>query len=309
MDLQTYSQIKKEADITRADMLAAVNTVLPDQTSNGGLVLGTDGTEPVWIPTPLQEKEGNIVGSVVAYSGRGNNYSSSQWTTSAAWTTFYGDLRDANSQTQAWNMATGDGYPNGSTHQMFVNDQAGSSRYFDFAKQQRMGHWGKNWMTYETNNNSGYGGQTFRLIPIRNTTNTTITRGLACYLSGYSTYTGSGICVWTPNTNKYSTASNVTRTLVTSTTSNTSGTYNITVPANTTVVVMLSSCNAYRTTYRFEDMNIMYNLHSLFPTSGDLVVDLRMLDTLMRGRISGDTYTTVSPQKYWNLCAELYGDR
>ena len=135
-------------------------------------------------------------------------------------------------------------------------------------------------------------------------------RGHTPQLSSVDTnYGGCCIFTYTPNTSVYSTTtagefyeaftggSN-------SVSTTRSGT--VTIPANTTILIFITSIHHYETTYRFKDTNMMIYLNSFF--TGGVVCDLRMLETLATARI-GTTHTDAEPYALYPVCANSFGDR
>ena len=280
------------SDVSGALSVTAVPTVIPNT------VVPDD--------TPL------IIGSVISNSARNNVYSTGEWSSSSAWTTYYNSWQDAASRTQGFNMFMGDGYPSGTTQIMYANDgENAMSRTVEYAHRQRIGNKDKDYFYYD-NITSNYAGISLRCIPIRNTTNASISRTMNIMLSAYdSTYGGAAAQVYTPDTSVYSTATDAgTWTSLFSggsnnTTNNASG--SIVVPANTTVLLFMTSCHHYETTYRFKDTNFAYNLDTFF--DGDLVCDLRMLETLKTSKNNRNTNTAIYPCDLYTTCATVYGDR
>lgn len=254
------------------------------------------------------------IGSIMTSSARGNIYSSGGWTSNGPWTTYYNTWQDDPSITQGWNMLMGDGYPNGSaTTFTYVFDGENTfKRLLDFSSGPRLGHIYKN--AYLDQNSSSYGGITLRAMPVRNTTNSQISRVLYRTFSsgGNGNYTGSSLMLYTPNANTYaSTTGGTWSTINTSSTTGaaTAASGTAVIPANTTVIIVHTSAWAYQTTSQFKDTNLFYNLDNFFQNDNSLVCDLKMLYTLETGRVMDDTQTTANPWKWYNLCAERFGNR
>ena len=257
----------------------------------------------------------DIIGSLVTTSARQNVYSTGEWSSSGAWTTYYHSWQDANSKTQGWNMFLGDGYPNGTSQHMYANDGESNSmqRRLEYANGDRIG---RNFadMRYEDNSTGNYGGVTWRCMPIRNTTASDVSRTFQTYLSTKDNeYGGGGIHYYTPNATTYSSTSGGAWTSAWNGGSDTPSqnrTGSVVIPAKTTVLVFILSTHCYQTTYRFKDSNMPYNLDTFFGT--ELVTDNRMLHCLAQARIGnkdGVTNTQVYPWHTYNLCATMYGDR
>jgi|TARA_R110000744_G_C19336730_1_gene559103 hypothetical protein len=253
----------------------------------------------------------DIIGSVVTTSGRQNVYSTGSWSSSGAWTTYHHSWNNADSQTQGWNQFMGDGRPNATTDNMYSNDGAASHmRKLEYAHGDRMG-WNYRDFHYEGNQNGNYAGVTWRCIPVRNPTDTSITKNFKTMLSSIeSTYAGAAIHAYIPNSGKYSEV--------------TSGTWDnawrggsngfverngdITVAAKSTVLIMVNSSHKYMTSYQFKDTNMCINLDEFF--TGGLVCDLRMLQALATVRAGQEgAYNSSNPSHIYPLCATYYGDR
>jgi hypothetical protein len=187
------------------------------------------------------------------------------------------------------------------------------SRRIDYAHQNRMG-WNYR-SNYYYDNATSYGGVTWRIMPVRNTTSAAITRSLNFNYSSYDTYNGAALGYYTPSgtSTLYSGVTGGTWTQPFTSTANTASTgtsASITIPANTTVLVMLVTAHEYATTAWFIDSNQFYNLNTFFPTSQDLVCDNRMLQTLSMYRDTSTTTNAVSaPDQAYANCAVLFGDR
>jgi hypothetical protein len=302
----------------------------PSSDGTSGQYLKTDGsgnlsfitlTAPATPTDNIAPPESALVyGSIYTESARQNGVQySSYWTTSGPYTTYrheYGTGYETNSTNQAWNMFLGDGYPDtGSTGSKFwAGDYNGhAQRRLQFANNQRTGH--AKFYKYQYNGTS-YGGCTWRVMPIRNTTNSPITTTVYFEYISYSTYAGASCGYFTPSGTGtlYSQQTGGTWSSGFTTSSTNGSFYNpdvssmsVTVPANTTVLVMLNTTHAYYTTYRFYDANAFYNLSTTFSTG--LVCDLRMLYALQHCRSVNNTYSTAYPHQIYNACAVSYGDR
>ena len=227
------------------------------------------------------------------------------------YTTYYNYQSDATSILQAWHMATGDGYPDGTTQYDYSGaDTSFTHRRITWGTNNRLGVMGKQQGYYF--NDTNYEGITFNLLPVRNTTSTDITRTVYWGFSGcWSTgYDGSSVAQYTPNTSTYNSATGGTWTnLYTYQTSspyaNTS--FSVTFPANTTTILMGKATWYYYTTYQFYDSNCWYNVPSVLD-GASLICDLRMLQTLAYGKFGGSYYGNNAYLAY-NLCGSLYGNR
>lgn len=265
---------------------------------------------------PVQEGKG-IIGSIVSRSDRENTYSSEEWVSNPAWTTFYNsNITADNNAIQFWNMVLGDAQANRTdttTNRMPGNDSEHQfARTLQFAAGKRLGY-ARDFFHYD--NATGSTGHSWRVMPVRNTTESPITVTLSARVSDYysNSYEGTCLGVFEPNTTRYSTVTSVTGTAVSSSTTssqslNLTGTY--TIPAGKTVLVCLASTDHYMTTYRFRDTNFFYNLDTTFPTG--IICDMRMLFNLHSSRFVDLNYTgSFTPQisAIWKQCAVNYGDR
>ena len=166
-----------------------------------------------------------------------------------------------------------------------------------------------------TTNTGNYSGCTWRCLPIRNTTSSSITRDISVTRTGSGgSYGGHGTILYTPSSGKYSAVTSGTWAVVNSASSTSESHYNITgvsitIPANTTVLLMNVSGWYYRTTYWFKDSNMFYNLQAFFTEDNSLVCDLRMLDAMATIRIEGETSSSSNPWKLYPQCALKHGDR
>jgi hypothetical protein len=261
----------------------------------------------------------NIIGTIVTTSARQNAYDYEQWASSGPWTTYYhSQCTGTNSYAtiQAWNMFLGDGYPTGSSQQTYAGNYRGDAlREMNFANANRVG-WARGFW-YQYNATGDYCGCTWRVLPVRNTTNSPITRNFYYGFSAYNgSYGGASFGYFTPSSGGantyYSQANAGGWTQVGSfasdygnSTTETNGA--VTIPANTTVLIMIASGHHYYTTYQFQDYNYFYNLD--VSLGSGLVCDLRMLYALRMARSTGNGYTGSYPYQIYNVCATLFGDR
>ena len=285
--------------------------------TTGQLLTKGAGTASTWAsagPAAVADTI-DVIGSIVTTSARENVYSTGEWSSSGPWTTYYHNWQDANSITQGWNMFLGDGYPDGTSQHMYTNDGESNSmqRRIEYANGDRIGRNLADHYYYD-NSTGNYAGCTWRCMPIRNTTNSDVSRSFTAYLSSKDGgYGGSAIMYYTPDVATYAATASGTWTSAwqggnDSASTNRSGT--VVIPANTTVLVFTLSSHQYATTYRFKDSNMPYNLDAFF--GAELVCDNRMLSTIAIGRmgnIDGVTNTQVYPWTTYNLCATMYGDR
>jgi hypothetical protein len=256
-----------------------------------------------------------MVGAIYSHTDRQNIYSTGEWTSSGPWTTYVNkDAHADNSLIQFMNMALSDGYSNaGSTENMMGNDaEKNYSRQLMFSNGNRLGY-ARDYFHYD--NNTGYAGHSFAIMPIRNTSGSAITVTINAAASDYweQGYEGTCLFVLEPNTATYSTVTSVASTLLGQTTTNTrqtllSGTYS--VPANETILVCLASTDQYQTTYRFKDTNYFYNLNTTF-SNPSIICDMRMLSSLYQSRFNltyAGGFAGILPA-IWTRTAINYGDR
>lgn len=299
-----------------------VALTLPTSDGTNGQFLQTDGSGNLAFGSPvipqdklLPDDSANVVGAIFTSTAQGNVYGSTgQWTTSGANGTYNNYLIGSNAATtgMAWNMALADGFPNGTTQIAYANNREGEySRQPLYANWNRLGIWrSKNY--YPANQLTNYSGITWSILPVRNTTGAPITSTFAQNGSyQYSSYGGIGVGLYTPNAATYAATTGGTWSQVY--TNSTSGnsqltyTFSVTVPANTTVVLLSGTTHSYQTTNEFFDVHMWYNLSTAFSTG--LVCDLRMLNALYTARSSSNTSTTADPWRIYNAAAALYGDR
>ena len=265
--------------------------------------------------------EDNILatGAIFSFSNRQNVYSTGNWTTSGANSTYYNDLHTSvpTMTGMAWNMLLGDGWPDATTgtsgRLMYTGNDKQVSRQKVYAHNRRLGH-NYRYM-YWAQNGTSYPGITVSCLPIRNhgTASASISLSKASSASGGS-YQGSGLVLYTPTFSAGTNYANCTGgawTVLNTTTSSSAenlATVTVTVPGKTTVLVMLTSSWRYQTTYQFNDTNLYYNLHTAF--TGDIKCDLRMLETLHMGRSPAAAYNaTAGTYEIYTTCASLFGDR
>ncbi len=297
---------------------------IPSTDGTVGQVIKTDGSgqlgfvdQPV-IPadTVVPPDSDNSIGWVYSSSARSNVYSTGEWTSSGPNSTYYNNLQDASARLQAVNMALGDGYPDGTSQNFYVGD-CGEQKHRElmFAPNKRLGHRYSDRFYYDNaSTDQTYAGITVSLMPIRNSSSAAIDVTMDTYTScGSNNYGGSGMAVYTPVPGVYSVAGATagawtTLWSYTSTNNAYNKTQVVSVPANSTVIVMLTSAHIYHTTYRFKDTHFYRNLHTTFSDPA-IKCDLRMLYTLQMGKRPSATYNTDTTQELWTSCADLFGDR
>jgi hypothetical protein len=290
---------------------------LPTTAAAGGLISDANGNLTIGSFRPIPV-EGNTIGMIVSSSSQGNTYSGSSWTSDGPGGQLYRAFQvgnvtsDTNSTSMAFNMCMGDGAPTGGSERLFVYNRNGDIyRQCYYANNKRLGHM-RNVQYYDSNTTDDYTGITMSLLPVRNTTGSAITRNFVFYHSSdYSSYGGAALALYTPtNSVPYSSVIGGTWTqpyTYTSSTTNVAGTASITIPANTTVLLLLATSHQYQTTHQFRDSHYYYNLDTVI--DGSLICDLRMLETLRTNRNAGNATNSVSPAAYYTQCATQYGDR
>ena len=291
---------------------------LPTSDGTSGQYIKTDGAgllafQSVVIPPTGKPPTdtSNIYGSVMTASARGNVYSTGEWTSSGPNSTYQNATAAGTNATythQSWNMFLSDGYPNGTTEIMYANDYMGiESRKKFYANNQRLGV-NQREVTYYENNNS-YGGVSWHVMPVRNTTASPITKSLSFMYSAYDTYNGAALGYYIPNAATYAATTGGTWTQPFTQTSQTitSTSSSIVIPAYRTVLVMLVTSHNYMTTARFKESSMFYNLGTFF--SSGLVCDLQMLEALATLRSPSSINTTSYPHEIYTGCAAVYGNR
>jgi hypothetical protein len=301
---------------------------LPTTAGTDGQVLTSTGTAAAWEALPESqpglptESSDNFIGTMVTTSSRNNSYSSGGWNSSGPNSTYQNQNAFSSHAEETWNMLLGDGTPDSTTGaaKTFVNNGGYDLyRYFEFAYGVRVGYYLKDIQYYS--NSTSYSGTTFRVLPIRNTSNASINVGVKAMGSTYGdSYNSTAMGYYTPTFSSGTNYANATgggwTALASSTGNNTSYTYpsqTVTVPAGVTVLVVLISGHGYQTTSRFSDTNQFIDLDTTF-TSSSVICDIRMLNALSVARAGVGTNTAAStstayPYRVYQLCAALYGDR
>jgi len=294
---------------------STIGNLLPGgATANSVLTNDGSGNLSFVKPVIVPADSATIIGTVATSSSRQNSYYGS-WTSSGPNSTYQNATAAGSNSTytaQSWNMFLGDGYPQAgaTTQNFYAHDYAGEYyRDIHYANLSRVGDWYKTYFYYQ--NSTGYGGVTWRVLPIRNTTGAPITTTVYFGYSSYDTYNGAACGVFTPSGTgtAYSAQTGGTWTQGFTNTSNTmsTGSMSVTVPANTTVLVMLVTSHNYQTTYYFTDCSMFYNLDTTFTTG--LVCDMRMLAALSMVRSTQATNGVANPHQIYNACATIFGDR
>ena len=290
---------------------------VPLTDGTAGNIITTDGSGQLAFSAPPQntvvpDDNALIIRSVMSASARGNIYSTGEWTSSGPNSTYQSATAAGTNAAythQSFNMFMGDGYPNGTTQIMYSGDFRGlEHRTILSAANQRIGHNQRELFYYE--NNTSWGGVSWHILPVRNTTGSAITRTLSFMYSSYSSaQTGAALGYYTPDSATYSTTTGGTWTqpFTATGTTITSTTASIVVPANTTILVMLVTSHNYQTTYYFKESSMFFNLNTFL--AGDLVCDLRMVEALATVRTPSSDNATSAPNEVYTACAAIYGDR
>jgi len=287
---------------------------LPSSDGTSGQLLQTNGAGLLSFVSPagvVPTDNNNMYGSVMTASARGNIYSTGGWTSSGPNSTYQNATAAGTNATythMSWNMFLSDGYPNGTTEIMYAGDFRGLEyRTKLYSSHNRLGHNQRELFYYK--NETSYGGVSWHVLPVRNTTAASITKSLSFMYSAYDTYSGAALGVYTPNAATYAatTAGTWTQPFTSTSDQITSTSSSITIPANTTVLVMLVTAHSYRTTYYFKESSMFFNLSTFF--SSGLVCDLRMLEALSTLRSPSATNTTSYPYEMYTACAAVYGNR
>ena len=288
---------------------------LPLADGTAGQSMVTNGAGQLSFATPtdvvVPADSANIYGSVFSASARGNIYSTGEWTSSGPNSTYQNATAAGSNATythMSFNMFLGDGYPGGTTQIMYSGDFRGLDyRTILYSGNDRLGHNQRELFYYE--NNTSWGGVSWHVMPVRNTTGASITRTLNFMYSAYDTANGAALGYYTPNAATYAATTGGTWTQPFTSTSNTitNSSASIVIPANTTVLVMLVTSHNYQTTYYFKESSMFYGLSTFFGTG--LVCDLRMLNALALLRTPSATNTTSYPEQIYTGCATSYGNR
>lgn len=291
-----------------------VALTLPSTDGSSGYLMQTNGAGQLSFvapPSTLPADNPFLYGSVFTASARGNVYSTGEWTSSGPNSTYQNATAagtNASYTHQSVNMFLGDGYPGGTTQIMYSGDFRGLDyRTILYSGNDRLGHNQRELFYYE--NNTSYGGVSWHVMPVRNTTVAPITRSLNFMYSSYDTYNGAALGYYTPNAATYdaTTGGTWTQPFTTTASTITNASASIIIPANTTVLVMLITSHNYQTTYYFKESNMFYGLSSFFGSG--LVCDLRMLNTLAMIRTPSSTNAVSYPEQIYTGCASVYGNR
>lgn len=314
------SDANKPVTTDGAGQLQFGGFALPAGAGTNGQFLSTNGTSASWSSPspglPLDSDSGLIIGTIETQTARGNAYSTAAWTSGDPVGNNYQpeNAFNATNEDVTWNLFLGDGDPHLTTGtKMWANNHFGSNvRTMVFAHNNRVGNWWKHY-EYETNSTS-YGGHTFRVLPIRNSSGTAINVTVKAKASAYTSNQGTSLGYYTPTGTGtlYSQQTGGTWTQLSNTSSNSvdydHGSQTVPVPGNTTVLVMLVSTHSYRTTAKFPDTNQFYDLATTFGDS-NISCDVRMLHSLHTARCTTAADNNNYPYTIYTAAAALYGDR
>ena len=297
-------------------------TALPAADGTANQVLQTNGSGVgSWgtiSSAPVLDDHDLLIGALYSHSNRENVYSTGEWSTSGPNSTYYHELQAAADQHQAWNMALGDGKPqasqNGdSSYMTYAGNTVPNARYIQYAHNRRLGY-NYRYIHYGTENGTSYPGCSWMIMPIRNSGSSSVTCSFKTTCSSRGNYAGTGQMVYTATYSSgtnYANATGGSWTVLNSYDSATDSydyTASVVVPANQTVLYMVTSSWNYRTSYRFFDTLLLRELQTAF-THADIKCDLRMLETLYRSRSPAAIYNAATPYEMYTSCATLYGDR
>ena len=297
-------------------MLNSKNSLIGSSTSSSATT-----TTAVDLTALLVAPEGKgIIGRIISHDSW-NNAPSGAPSAQANWTDYnHYNAYTGNNFVQFMNMLFGDGMGSTGDSQLVLGSRGhavATSRILQFANGNRVGH---NASLNNNNNSPPYGGYGFSCMPIRNTSTAAITVTVYAYTSNYwsSGYEGNSLFVLAPGNPKYSAVITTTSTLISN--ANYSGsserqilTGNVTIPAESTVLIMLTNTDFYHTTNRFSGTNYFYNLNTTFLNTS-IICDMRMLSTLAYARFNkafneAQAAALISWSTIWTQCASLYGDR
>lgn len=283
-------------------------------------------------PTALVAPEGkDIIGTIVTRSDVGNQ-GYFGWSSNGPWGQAFANYQAASDTTtlvQMMNMAFGDGYGNGITstttsvnitsHNFINDDQHGYARTLEFANGSRVGYARE---THHINNATSYSGYSWRILPIRNTSDRIIPISIYSYASSNNNASGyEGCCLFilAPTApGLYSSVKSTRAIQLASTLNNTArnalnGVFDI--PAKTTVLAILASSDYIYSSgspYRYSSTNYFCYLNRTF-SDPNIVCDMRMLSSLARSRfnmyynVGGANSNVLAP--IWTKTAINYGDQ
>lgn len=292
----------------------------PVTTTAGGTVALADKD----IPGLVAPEGKGIVGRIISADAWNNHTYNNQYgdpSSGANWTTYYNySAYSDNSATQFLNMLTGDGMGDEGSSELILGNRSQNTtgRTLQFSNGNRLGH---DFHLHYQRNNQSYPGYTFACMPVRNTSNSNISVPFYTMTSNYwsAGYEGRNLFYFQPTQanwgKKYSEVTaiegvNVSQSGYSSSNVQQSQSGNITIPANTTILVCQTNSHYYYTTYQYNDMNYFYNINSSFSNSS-IICDMRMLSALHKSRFKMTYAGAVASigNKIWNVCGKDFGDR
>lgn len=289
----------------------ALTLPVADGTAGQPLVTNGSGVLSFGSDKSVPDDTANLFGSVMTSSARSNIYSTGEWSTSGPNSSYFSETGAGSNATythMSFNMFLGDGYPNGTSEIKYAGDFRGlENRTILYSNRDRIGPNQRELFYYE--NGTTYGGTSWHILPVRNTTSSSITKSLSFMYSSYGSYVGAALGYYTPNASTYAATTTGTWNQPFTTTSSTITTTSssIIIPANTTVLVMLITSHNYQTTYYFKESSMFYGLGTFF--SSGLVCDQRMLHALATLRTPSATNAVSYPEQIYTGCAAVYGNR
>ena len=304
--------------------LSFAATAYPAADGTNGQVFQTNGSGVgsfgTMASSPVPDDNDLMIGAIFTTSMRENFYSTGTWSSSGPNSTYYNSLSDASAILQCWNMAFADGKPkssgvtNSTNDITYSNNDDGEARTKLFAHNRRLGWVAKQWE--RDYNQTSYPGLTISILPIRNKGSAAVDISLKRGFTSINNYNGSGIVSYRPTYSSgtnYANATGGTWTTHNSYQSNTSygggnNTQTINIPANQTVLVMMTSTHIYHTTDFMHDIHVYAELQTAF-SHADIQCDMRMLEALHSCRQPAADYNVATPYEMYTSCATCYGDR
>jgi len=130
-----------------------------------------------------------------------------------------------------------------------------------------------------------------------------------------SGHDGSGVCIGTPNTSgNYNTVTDISWTVPVNRTGGNSyyeWSWNVTIPAKTTVVVVQTNTMYYWQSgyvHWYLDSNMFYDLHTTFSDFW-IQPDLKMTQAALQYNDQLNEYNVKSSWRVWARTAEMFGNR
>lgn len=305
--LQTARTIQLTGDVT--------GSVSFDGTGNASIattVVNASGASSS--ATGYIGKEGKSIGALYNVFDRYNQYnafsSSGQWTTMYAYQGSYGP-----SVHQTLNFLFGASVASSTSSQLGNASTTMAGPELLWGRTGSILGTDRTYKSPHQNSAQSYAPQSMMLIPLRNVTGSQITRTIWWnFASEWSSgYEGASATVISPNVNgSYSSVTNTSYSYVYSYTGRTAPTttsFNVTIPANTTVLLLMTASMYYWTNnngYEYVDCNKLYNILSTFDSS--IVCDMRMLSTLYSSTFNTG-WTDYNLYGVWTACGRDYGNR